>query len=98
MVSKDLFSRKKSRINIKKVIELLTIRVKEPNIDDYKKLDHWMRYLRIRKYLCLIFNKDKYNVIKLYVHTLFAVYPNVKSYDNRKITIGKERIYSMLIK
>ena len=62
-VARGLFATKKSRPDIHTAISFLTTRVKEPDEDDWKKLQRMIRYLRGTTEICLTLSGDETSVI-----------------------------------
>ena len=89
MVARGLFLCKQARPDIQTVIAFLTTRVSQPDIDDWKKLQHLINYLRGTKELCLILNSDGTNIIKWYVDAAYAVHKDMKSHTGGIMTLGK---------
>jgi hypothetical protein len=62
--ARGLFATKRSRPDIHTAISFLTTRVREPDEDDWKKLQRMMRYLRGTPDLALILSGDETSIIK----------------------------------
>jgi hypothetical protein len=74
-VAKGLFACKRGRPDIHPTIAVLCTRVKQPNEDDWRKLNRLMKYLNGTREDKLILSADDLHVIKWYVDCAFAVHP-----------------------
>jgi hypothetical protein len=77
-VAKLLFLCKRARPDVQTAVAFLTTRVKEPNIDGYKKLGRIMQYLCSTVDLPLALEADNTHIVKWWVDALYAVHPNMK--------------------
>ena len=64
LVAKTLYSTKRARPDTSTAIAFLTTRVREPDLDDWNKLTHLMKYLRGTKELPLVLSANKNGIIK----------------------------------
>jgi hypothetical protein len=92
-VAKLLFLCKRSRPDIQTAVAFLTTRVKEPDVDDYKKLSRVMRSLRATREMPLTLEAETMCVIKWWVDTVFAVHPDMKGHTGGFMTMGKGTLY-----
>jgi hypothetical protein len=93
-VAKLLFLSKRARPDIQTAVAFLCTRVKEPDLDDYKKLTRVMRYLRGTKILPLRLKADDSGAIKWWVDGSFAVHHDMKSQTGGTVSLGKGSPFS----
>ena len=93
-VAKSLFLSKRGRPDISTAIEFLTTRVKEPDVDDWKKLLQLMFYLKQTKDLVLTLEMDNLNIFKWLIDVAYAVHKDMKSHTGGGLTLGKGAVYS----
>jgi hypothetical protein len=67
----------------------------QPDIDNWKKLTHCMRYLCDSKELYLTLEANDGIDIKWWIDALFAVHPDMKSHMGGTMLLGKGSVYSM---
>ena len=70
-------------------IAFFTTRVRAPDVDDYRKLGHFIEYLRGTVDLPLILGADSSGVLKWYVDASFAVHPNMQGHTGGGLTMGR---------
>ena len=61
----------------------------EPDLDDWEKLSHLMKYLRGTRELPLILGGDNTGIVKWYVDASFAVHPNMRGHTGGAVTLGR---------
>ena len=93
-VAKALFLSKRGRPDISTAIAFLTTRVKEPDVDDWKKLLQLMFYLKQTKDLILMLEMDNLNIFKWLIDVAYAVHKDMKSHTGGVLTLGKGAVYS----
>lgn len=93
-VAKALFLSKRGRPDISTAIAFLTTRVKEPDVDDWKKLLQLMFYLKQMKDLILTLEMDNLNIFKWLIDVVYAVRKNMKSHTGGVLTLEKGALYS----
>jgi hypothetical protein len=69
-------------------IAFLTTRVREPDVDDWRKLCHLMEYLQSTRDLPLVLGANNTGVLSWYVDASFAVHPNIRGHTGGALTIG----------
>jgi hypothetical protein len=89
IVAKMLYATKRARPDTSVAIAFLTTRVREPDVDDWRKLQHLVEYLRETKDLPLRIGADKHGVLEWYVDASFAVHPNMRGHTGGGLTMGK---------
>ena len=93
-VAKGLFACKRGRPDTQTAIAFLTTRVKQPDHDDWKKLQRMMSYLKATKELVLTLEADDLRLMRWYVDASFAVHPDMKGHTGGGLTIGKGSVYN----
>jgi hypothetical protein len=89
LVAKTLYISKRARPDLSTAIALLTTRVKAPDIHDWRKLSHMMKYLRVERLRPLILSTDGSGVLMWYVDASFGVHPNMRSHTGGGLTMGR---------
>ena len=99
-VAKGLFLCKRARPDLQPTIPFLCTRVKEPDIDDWKKLLRMLKYLEGTKDLVLTLEADKGDVLlcKWYPDAAFAVHADFKSHTGAVLTLGKGAVNTISAK
>jgi hypothetical protein len=98
MVAKLLFLCKRGRPDIQTPIALLCTRVKDPDVDDYKKLRRVVCYLRATKELALTLEADDLTAIQWWVDASFAVHWDMRSHTGGTMSFGKGSPYSTSVR
>jgi hypothetical protein len=94
-VAKLLFLCNRARPDIQTATAFLCSRVKEPDVDDYKKLAWTMKYQQGTKTLPLRLETDDSGCIKWWIDCLFAVHPNMRQDPHQgMMSLGKGSPYS----
>jgi hypothetical protein len=93
-VAKLLFLCKRARPDLQTAVAFLTTRVKDPDVDDYKKLRRTMGYLRGTLQMPMTLEADNAHNVKWWVDASFAVHPDMKSHTGGMMTLGKGAAYS----
>jgi hypothetical protein len=98
ITAKLLFLCKRARPDIQTPIAFLCTRVRNPDIDDYKKLQRVVCYLRGTKTLALTLEADNLQVIKWWVDASFAVHKDMRSHTGGTMSLGKGSVYSTSVR
>ena len=93
--AKILFLCKRARPDVQTAVAFLCTRVKSPDVDDIKKLQRLVRYLRDSKNLCLTLEADDLQIIKWWVDASFAVHQDMRSHTGGAMSLGKGAVYSV---
>jgi hypothetical protein len=88
ITAKGIYVTKRARPDISLSIAFLTTRVKEPDVDDWRKLCHLVEYLRSTRGLPLTLAADGTGVLSWYVDALFAVHPDMRGHTGGAMTMG----------
>jgi hypothetical protein len=94
VVAQLLFLCKRARPDIQTAVSFLCTRVKNPDIDDYKKLTRVMRYLRGTLNMNLTLEGNDARIMKWWVDASYAVHHDLKSHTGGILTLGKGAIYA----
>jgi hypothetical protein len=98
ITAKLLFLCKRARPDIQTPIAFLCTRVRNPDVDDYKKLQRVVRYLRGTKKLALTLEADDLQVIKWWIDASFAVHKDMRSHTGGAMSLGKGAVYSTSVR
>ena len=89
LTAKLLFLSKRAHPNIQLPVAFLCTHVKEPDMDDWKKLGRVMKYLRGSPGVPLVLSMDGTNTMRWYVDATFAVHKNMRSHTGTVMTMGR---------
>jgi hypothetical protein len=98
LTAKLLFLSKRARPDLQQAIGFLTTRVKNPDMDDWKKLKRVIQYLQGTQDLCLTLEADSTHVVKWWVDAAFAVHPDMRSQTGVTMTLGKGSVYASSVR
>jgi hypothetical protein len=84
-----LFASTRARKDIHTTIACLTMRVRNPNEDDWGKLRRLMRYIKGTINLPLILRADNIHVIKWWVDASLATHDNCRGHTGGTMSLGK---------
>ena len=97
-VAKLLFMAKRTRPDIGTAIAFLCTRVKNPDVDDWKKLGRVMRYLQLTPFIPLVLGWDGTGDVSWHVDASFAVHKDMRSHTGGLMTLGKGAVISVSTK
>ena len=86
-VMRLLFTSKRTQPDIQVAVAFLCTRVKNPNDEDYEKLDQLIRYVRETIYVPLILGADDYRTLVWNLDASYAVHADMKSYMGVSISL-----------
>ena len=89
LVAKILYATKIDQPDTCTAVTFLTTRVQEPDLDDWDKLSHMMRYVRGTRHLPLILSTDVTHILKWWVDSAFAVHPNMQGHYGGGLLLGR---------
>lgn len=89
VVTKALYVVKRMRPDISTAIASLTTRVRSPDVDNWRKLQQMIEYLRFTHDLPLILGADKSGTLQWYVDASFAMHPNMRGQTGGGLTMGR---------
>jgi hypothetical protein len=88
LVAKTLYATNQARPDTCTAIAFLTMRVCEPDKDDWSKLVHLMRYIRGTRTMLLILSANGSVILKWWVGASFAVHPNMRGHSGGGLSLG----------
>ena len=88
IVSKALYLVKRARPDASLAIVFLTTRVQSPDVDDWNKLKHLIKYFRAEVDLPLKLGADGTSISNWYVNASFAVHANMRGHTGGALTMG----------
>ena len=91
--AKLLFQYQRAQPDIQTAMAFLCMPVKNPDIDDHKKLGRVMCYLRNTVDMPLTLEANKLYVIKWWVDALYAVHLDMRSHTGGTLSLGKSVIF-----
>jgi hypothetical protein len=89
IVAKTLYCTKRAKPDTCTLVAYLTTRVREPDIDDWAKLAHLIKYLRGTKTLPLIMSAAGSGILKWWVDGSFGVHPNMRGHTGGGLSMGR---------
>jgi hypothetical protein len=98
VTAKLLFLSKRAHPDLQQAVGFLTTRVKNPDTDDWKKLNRIIKYLRGTRDLKLTLEADDTHVIKWWVDAAFAVHADMRSQTGMTMSLGKGSVYASSLK
>jgi hypothetical protein len=98
ITAKLLFLSKRARPDLQQAVGFLTTRVKNPDIDDWKKLIRLIKYLRGTNQYKLTLEGDDTHVIKWWVDAAFAVHGDMRSQTGMTMSLGKGSVYASSVR
>jgi hypothetical protein len=94
ITAKLLYLSKRSRPDILTSVAFLTKRVTKPQVEDMKKLERTIQYVRETKELGLTLSAEDPITVKSYIDASYGVHQDMKSHTGCVITLGKGMIYA----
>ena len=89
MVARGLFATKRARGDIHTAISFLTTRVRDPDIDDWKKLQRLMQYLENTKGFVSTLRADSMSILRWFIDGSHTTHPDCKGHTGAAFTLGK---------
>ena len=93
-IMKLLYFSKRARPDILTPVAFLTKRVTKPQVEDMKKLERTVQYIRETKDMGLILQVEDPITVTFYVKASFGVHSDMKSHTGSAITVGKGVVYA----
>ena len=90
LVAKASYYIKKARPDACTDVAFLTTRVGAPDLDDWAKMVHMMRYIRDTRTLPLILSSNGSGILKWWVGASFAVHTNMRGHYSGGLSLGRE--------
>jgi hypothetical protein len=94
IVAKLLYIAKRARPDILTCVCFLATRVRESNVDDWKKLKRVLTYLSGTRELGLRLSAGDMTLVEAYADASYAVHSDTKSHSGTVITFGEGAIYT----
>jgi hypothetical protein len=88
IVAMMLYVTKRARPDTALAIAFLTTRVRGPDEDDWRKLEHLIEYLQSSRELPLILGATKTGVLHWYVDASFATHQDMRGHTGGALTMG----------
>ena len=99
IVAQLLYLSKRARPDLQTAVSFLVCtRVQQPDIDDYKKLNRCLAYLRKTKDMTLTLEADRTGGIRWWVDASFGVHPDLRSHTGATMTLGRGCPISLSLK
>ena len=94
ITARTLFCGKQARPDTLPTISFLTMRVEEPDTNDWQKLSRLMKYMKQTVNDVLTLSAKNLNAVKWWVDGSYAVHKDVKSQTGATMSMGTGSIYS----
>jgi hypothetical protein len=98
MVAKLLFLAKRGRPDIQLPVSFLTTRVKDPDIDDYRKLARVIKYLRNTLHMMLTLERNNLHGIEWWIDASYGCHNDMRSQTGGIMTMGKGATYATSVR
>ena len=89
LVAKLLYLSKRSRPDLLTCVSFLCTRVKSPDVDDYKKLNRCLNYLKDTQDIHLTLGCIDNSPINWWVDASFAVHDDMRSHTGATVSMGR---------
>jgi hypothetical protein len=89
LVAKTVYATKRAKPDTCTAIAFLTMRVREPDKDDWTKFVHLMRYTRGTYTMPLILSANGSGTLRWWVDAFFAVHPNMRGHSGGGLSLGR---------
>jgi len=93
IVAKLLYLGKRGRPDILLPVEYLCTRVKQPTVEDQKKLERVLGYLRLTKGWNRIIDNSPFNQVTTYIDASFALHADGKSQSGCMVFLGNTLVH-----
>ena len=81
LAAKTLYATKRARPYTLTTVAFITTIVQAPDLDNWAKMVHMMRYIRGMRTLPLILSANGSGILKWWVDASFAVHPNIQGHS-----------------
>ena len=98
VVAKLLYLSKRARPDMQTAVAFLCTRVKAPDVDDTKKLQHALQYLKQTVFLPLIITWDGTKDLYWRVDASFAIHRDFKGHTGASFTMGNGSLLNLSTK
>jgi hypothetical protein len=89
LVAKTVYANNQARPDTCTAITFLTMRVWEPDEEDWTKMVHLMRYLRGTRKIPMIISANGSDILKWWVDASFVVHPNMCGHLGGGLSLGR---------
>ena len=89
IVAKGLYLVKRAGPDVLVAIAFLTTRVRELDVDNWRKLEHLLKYLRYTVDMPLILGIGGKGILNWYVNASFAVHANMRGHTGCGLMMGQ---------
>ena len=89
LVAKILFVRCRSRPDLKMALDFLTTQVRNPDGDEYKKLNRTIHYIGSMQVIELTLEAESMDTIRWWIDAAYGVHPDLKGYSGGMMSLGK---------
>jgi hypothetical protein len=86
-----LFASSLARKDIQLAVLFLTIRIKQPDEDDWNKLKRLLKYIRGTIYMPLILRADSLSIIKWWVDASYATHGDCRGHTGAMMSLGRDQ-------
>ena len=86
---KTLYATKQDRTDTCTAVAFLTTRVQAPDLVNWDKMVHMMRYIRGKRTLPLIPSTNGSNILKWWVVASFASHPKIQGHSGGGLSLGR---------
>jgi hypothetical protein len=93
VVAKLLYLGKRGRPDILLPVQFLCTRVKAPSVDDEKKLERVLGYLKLTKFWTKVFDKSPFERVRTYINASFAIHSDGKSQSGCVVLLGNTLVH-----
>ena len=89
LIAKILFVACRSRPDLKLALSFLTTRVKNPDMDDYRKLVRLVRYIRGTMHLKLTLKASSMDTVRWWIDAAYGVHKDMRGHSGGMMSMGK---------
>ena len=94
LVAKVLYLAKRVRPELLVAVSFLARRVQHPDVDDQRKLERVIKYIRGSRHLGIRLSAEQCLAVQAYIDASFAVHADMKSHTGAMITLGRGPIFA----
>ena len=94
LVMQGLYLSQRGRPDIRTAIAFLCSRLRNPDMDDYKKSIRMLQYLRGTKGMILTLRANDDGIIRWWIDASYAVHADMKGHMGAALSLGRGAVYS----
>ena len=94
LVMQGLYLSQRGRPDIRTAIAFLCSRLRNPDMDDYKKLIRMIQYLRGTKGMILTLRANDDGMIRWWIDASYAVHADMKGHTGAALSLGRGAVFS----